>query len=41
MSKSPERESFFPSGALASFGVMVAAYIGLWCALYWLMAARG
>jgi hypothetical protein len=40
MSPKRETEPFFPSGAIAAFTAMVAAYIGLWLALYLLMAHR-
>jgi hypothetical protein len=41
MPRAPERPSFFPSGAIASFLAMVVLYIGIWFALYFLMAHRG
>lgn len=41
MSQRPERESFFPSGAIASFVVMIVFYTGVWFILYFLMAHRG
>jgi hypothetical protein len=33
-------EPFFPRGAIASFAVMVAFYVGVWCGLYLVMAGR-
>ena len=41
MSDRREEESFFPSGAIASFVAMIVFYLGLWFALYLLMAHRG
>jgi hypothetical protein len=41
MSQRREQESFFPSGAIASFAAMIVFYVGLWFALYFLMAHRG
>lgn len=41
MSQGPDHQPFFPSGAIASFLAMVVFYIGLWFALYLLMAQRG
>jgi hypothetical protein len=36
-----EDEPFFPSGAVASFAVMIVFYLGFWFAMYLLMAQRG
>jgi hypothetical protein len=41
MAQRSEPELFFPSGAIASFLVMIVFYAGLWFALYFLMAQRG
>ena len=41
MSQRRENESFFPSGAIASFVAMIVFYVGLWLTLYLLMAHRG
>ena len=41
MEQRRENEPFFPSGAIASFLAMIVFYIGLWLALYLLMAQRG
>ena len=41
MSQQPDHESFFPSGAIASFVVMILFYVAFWFALYLLMAHRG
>ena len=41
MSEQREPESFFPSGAIASFVAMIVFYVGFWAALYLLMAHRG
>lgn len=41
MSEKREPESFFPSGAIASFVAMIAVYAGIWFTLYFLMAHRG
>lgn len=41
MSQRQEQESFFPSGAVASLVAMIIFYVGLWSALYLLMAHRG
>jgi hypothetical protein len=41
MSQGREQDSFFPRGAIASFVAMIVLYIGLWFALYLLMAYRG
>jgi hypothetical protein len=41
MSDSADPESFFPRGAIASFVAMIVFYVGLWAALYLLMAYRG
>ncbi len=40
MARRPEDETFFPSGAVAFFVVMVVFYVGFWFALYALMAQR-
>jgi hypothetical protein len=40
MSESPDPESFFPRGAIASFVAMIVFYAGFWAALYLLMATR-
>jgi len=40
MSQRPEHDPFFPSGAIASFLAMIVFYVGLWFALYLLMAQR-
>lgn len=36
-----EKETFFPTGAVASFVVMILFYVGVWFTLYFLMAHRG
>jgi hypothetical protein len=36
----PRSEPFFPRGAIAAFVVMLVFYVGLWWALYVIMAAR-
>jgi hypothetical protein len=41
MSDKREPESFFPSGAVASFVTMIAVYVGIWFTLFFLMAQRG
>ncbi len=41
MAQEPDHQSFFPSGAIASFLAMIVFYVGLWFALYFLMAHRG
>lgn len=41
MAEQREPESFFPSGAIASFVAMIVFYGGFWAALYLLMAHRG
>lgn len=35
------KKEFFPKGAIASFGVMIAVYLVLWFTLYFVMVARG
>jgi hypothetical protein len=40
MPQTSQNEPFFPRGAVASFVVMIVFYIGLWCALYFLMVHR-
>ena len=40
MSQQREPESFFPRGAIAAFVAMIVFYVGLWFALYLLMAHR-
>jgi hypothetical protein len=40
MSHEPDRKSFVPAGAIASFIVMILFYTGFWFALYFLMAHR-
>jgi hypothetical protein len=37
----PVKKDFFPKGAIASFVVMVAFYLGLWFVLYAVMVGRG
>jgi len=33
-------KSFFPSGAILFFGLLLLFYAGLWLVIYWLMIAR-
>ena len=40
MSERRDHESFFPTGAIASFIAMILFYTGFWFALYFLMAHR-
>ncbi len=41
MAQEPDHQSFFPSGAMASFVVMIVFCVGLWLTLYLVMAQRG
>lgn len=34
------QKSFFPSGAIFFFAILLVFYAGLWLVLYWLMIAR-
>lgn len=34
-------ERFFPKGAIASFGALIAVYVAIWFAIYLLMVSRG
>jgi len=35
------KKEFFPKGAIASFLVMIAVYLVIWFALYFIMLSRG
>jgi hypothetical protein len=37
----PDKESFFPTGAIASFAAMILFYVGFWFAMYALLVQRG
>jgi hypothetical protein len=36
----PNDKSFFPSGAIFFFALLLLFYAGLWLVIYWLMIAR-
>jgi len=37
----PLKKDFFPKGAIASFAGMIAFYLMVWFALYFVMVSRG